>query len=172
MIADRSTLEEVTAFLHDESAALDEHRPQDWLDLLTEDFEYVVPLVEIHEDPTRSPYHATAFLDHESKGGLTLKLLRAQSDYAWAQRPSGFLRHFVTNVRVVGTAEGNGSGTDEVVVRSNVLVTWTRDPEGPLLTSAGRLDHLRRTGDGLRLSRRTVFLDTAHPHASQLWVVY
>ena len=166
--ADRALVDAVTAFLYDESAALDEHRPQDWLDLLTEDFEYLVPLVEIYEDPARSPYHPTTFLDHESKGGLALKLLRAASDYAWAQRPTGFLRHFVGNVRVMGTAER----PDDVVVRSNVLVTWTRDPEPTRQMSAGRLDHVRRSDDGFRLSRRTVFLDTAHPHAAQLWVVY
>lgn len=161
---------EVTAFLYEEAAALDEHRVDDWLDLLTDDFDYVIPIVEVYEDPHRSPYHEHGFLDRESKGSLQLKLTRRESEYAWAQRPAGFLRHFVTNVRVVGEP-GNGDES-ELVVSSNVLVSSTRDPEPPQLFSAGRLDRLRRTPAGLRLAHRRVHLDTATPRAAQVWVVY
>lgn len=161
---------EVSDFLCEEAAALDEHRVDDWLNLLTEDFEYVVPLVEIYEDPHRSPYHEHGFLDRESKGSLRLKLTRRESEYAWAQRPPGFLRHFITNVRVVDHEET--AAGDELDVRSNVLVSFTRDPEPPQLFSAGRLDHLRRTPDGLRLAHRTVHIDSATPRAAQVWVVY
>lgn len=165
---DRDLLAEVTAFLHDESAALDERRPEDWLALLTDDFEYLVPLVEIYEDPDLSPYRDEAFLDRESAGSLRLKLTRVDNEYAWAQRPTGFVRHFVANVRVAEADDAPG----ELEVRSNVLVSWTRDPEPTQLFSAGRIDRLRRVEDGLRLARRTVHLDTAHPHAAQVWVVY
>jgi 3-phenylpropionate/cinnamic acid dioxygenase small subunit len=57
----------IWTFLIEEASALDEHRHDDWLGLLTEDFVYEMPVPRSQEDPGRSPYDSPNFLAHESK---------------------------------------------------------------------------------------------------------
>ncbi|GGT65907.1 aromatic-ring-hydroxylating dioxygenase subunit beta [Streptomyces atratus] len=158
----------VTQFLHEESAALDEARYEDWLAVLADDFQYEIPLPVTPESPYAEQYSRSMPLSLESKGSLRFRFERLASDYAWADRPRHFLRHFVSNVRV-----GPGERPDEWIVRSNVLVARSRTSEPTTLASAGRHDLLRGSArDGFVLASRTVYLDVEVPHASQLIPVY
>ena len=159
----------LSAFLMEESAALDERRYDDWLALLAEDFVYEVPVPLSREDPALPQYADGLYLAHESKSFLAMRFARVGSDYAWAERPAAFVRHFVSNVRVLdGGAEEGGRWT----VASNVLVTRSRLPEPTALSSAGRRDVVVETGAGLRLQQRVVFLDSELPNDSQTSVIY
>ncbi|MGI8901354.1 MAG: aromatic-ring-hydroxylating dioxygenase subunit beta [Nocardioides sp.] len=157
-------------FLVEESAALDERRYEDWLGMLTDDFVYEVPVPLSREDPSL-PQHADGlFLAHESKSFLTMRFTRVQSDYAWAERPTAFIRHFVSNLRVVD--EGAGSDGGRWTVATNVLVMRSRLPEAPSASSAGRRDVIVETDKGLRLQHRVVYLDSELPTDSQTSVIY
>jgi 3-phenylpropionate/cinnamic acid dioxygenase small subunit len=160
-------------FLVDESAALDERRYQDWLGLLTDDFVYEVPVPVSREDPGLPQHAEGLYLAHESKSFLSMRFARVASDYAWAERPAAFLRHFVSNLRVLD--DGTDGGTDgrgRWTVATNVLVARSRLPEPTSLSSAGRHDVIVETAEGLRLQHRTVFLDSELPNDSQTSVIY
>lgn len=158
----------ITEFLFDESAALDEARHDEWLDMLADDFEYHVPIPISPESPYASQYSERTSFSRETKGSLKLRFDRIASEYAWVERPRHLLRHFVSNIRVVP------GGTDgEWTAKSSVLVARARPTEPTTLTTAARTDVIRGSvTEGFRLARRTVYLDVGVPHASQLIAVY
>jgi 3-phenylpropionate/cinnamic acid dioxygenase small subunit len=156
-------------FLVEESAALDERRYTDWLAILTDDFVYEVPVPLSREDPGLAQHAEGLWLAHESKSFLSMRFARVASDYAWAERPAAFVRHFVSNLRIL---DGESTGTGRWTVATNVLVTRSRLPEATMLSSAGRHDVIVETPDGLRLQHRTVYLDSELPNDSQTSVIY
>jgi 3-phenylpropionate/cinnamic acid dioxygenase small subunit len=158
----------ITQFLYEESAALDERRHEDWLSMITDDYQYVVPVPMAREDPELPRFSESSVLAWESKSSLEYRFERMKSEFAWAERPPPFLRHFVDNVQVAGTADPG-----EWLVKSNLLVVRSRMPEPMAFASAGREDVIRGDVDGgFRLARRTVYLDTETPTASQLGILY
>ncbi len=157
-------------FLVEESAALDERRYQEWLGMLTDDFVYEVPVPVSREDPGLPQHAEGLYLAHESKSFLSMRFARVESDYAWAERPGAFLRHFVSNLRVLDA--GPVDGGNRWTVATNVLVARSRLPEATSLSSAGRHDVIVETPDGLRLQHRTVYLDSELPNDSQTSVIY
>jgi ethylbenzene dioxygenase beta subunit len=149
----------VEGFLYREAELLDGWRLRAWLDLLTEDVRYRVPIriAKERSDDERAGISTEMFHLDEDIHSLQLRVERIETGFAWAEDPPSRLRHFVTNVRVDDEDEGGG----ELAVRSNVLVyrsRWDR-PEHDLL-SGERHDVIRRVGDELRLAARTVVLDS------------
>ena len=169
-VTDTDLRNRLADFLVAESAALDERRYQDWLDMLTEDFVYEVPVPLSREDPGLSQYAEELYLAHESKSFLSMRFSRVDSDYAWSERPAAFVRHFVSNVRILD--QEASAGTGRWTVATNVLVARSRLPEPTALSSAGRRDVVVDTGNGLRLQHRIVYLDSELPNDSQTSVIY
>jgi 3-phenylpropionate/cinnamic acid dioxygenase small subunit len=159
---------EIHDFLVEESAALDEHRYADWLDMLTDDFVYQIPVAHSREDPGLAPYSEELCLAHESKSFLSMRFDRIKSDFAWAERPAAFGRHFVSNLRIRHVDDEAGRWW----VSTNVLLTRARQPDPMSISSAERRDVLVRTASGWLLAQRTVFLDTEVPTDSQLVAIY
>jgi 3-phenylpropionate/cinnamic acid dioxygenase small subunit len=155
----------LAGFVLNEAALLDERRYERWLELLTDDFEYLVPMPLVREDPELPAYDERAWVACETKETMALKLLRASSDYAWADRPAPFTRRFVSNVRAMEYGDG-------LLVHSNVLVSRTRRPAPPSLFSAGRHDVLVPVGTSWRLRHRTVYLDNELTTGQQISFVY
>lgn len=148
---------EVEGFLYREAELLDGWRLREWLGLLTDDVRYRVPIriAKERSDDPRAGVSTEMFHLDEDIHSLELRVDRLETGYAWAEDPPSRLRHFITNVRVAGSAD------KELVVRSNVLVyrsRWDR-PEHDLL-SGERHDLLRRVDGDLRLAERTVVLDS------------
>jgi ethylbenzene dioxygenase beta subunit len=150
----------VEEFLFREAELLDENRLREWLGLLTEDVRYQVP-IRISKEQGAEPgitgvatdgFHLDE--DHES---LEMRVERIETGFAWAEDPPSRLRHFVTNVRIEPSSEGE----EELAVRSNVLVYRSRW-DGPRyeLLSAERRDLLRRVDGDWKLARREVILDS------------
>lgn len=160
---------QLLGFLIEEAAALDERRYGDWLELLTDDFVYEMPVPLSREDPALPQYASGLYLAHESKSFLSMRFNRIGSDYAWAERPAAFVRHFISNLRILHDTELD---VGRWLVATNVLVVRSRLPEAAVLCSAGRHDLIVATGDGLRLAHRTVFLDAELPSDSQISVIY
>jgi 3-phenylpropionate/cinnamic acid dioxygenase small subunit len=156
-------------FLIEEAAALDERRYDDWLGILTEDFLYEVPVPLSREDPGLPQHAEGLYLAHESKSFLEMRFARVSSDYAWAERPAAFVRHFVSNVRVL---DGATTETGRWTVATNVLVVRSRLPEPTTMSSAGRHDVIVETPEGLRLQHRTVYLDAELPTDGQTSIIY
>lgn len=158
---------EIEQFLYQESELLDSNRQGEWLDLLHDRFMYRVPVPVAREEPTQAQHDPVLEYANESKSFLTMRFHRIDSDFAWAERPSAYVRHFVSNVRIHTEVEGQAW-----TVTSNVLVTRARQPEPPSLASARRVDRVERHGDRLLLRERIVYLDTEVPNDSQLGAIF
>jgi phthalate 3,4-dioxygenase subunit beta len=146
---------EVVDFLYAEADLLDRGEHRAWLDLLTDDIRYVVPVrVTTAHSLDGSALEDMAHFD-EDRYSLRKRVERFETEHAWAEDPPSRTRHFVTNIRC-----REGDGDDEVVAESNLLLFRSRgDIRDHDLLSGRRNDTLRRTPGGLRLARREVILD-------------
>lgn len=158
---------EVEQFLVDESELLDSNRQNEWLDLLHESFIYRMPVPVAREEPTQNQYDSVLEFANESKSFLEMRFGRVSSDFAWAERPPAFVRHFVTNFRISAL-----EGDDAWAVRTNVLLMRARQPEPPVLASAERHDRIERHDGKLLLCERIVYLDAEIPNDTQLGTIY
>ena len=149
--------EEVLEFLYREAEVVDAGRFEEWLDLMTDDVQYRMPVRltrERGEAPDRSDQMQFFWDDHQT---LELRVRRLRTDFAWAEDPPSRTRHFVSNVRVAP-----GPQADELNVRSYVLIYRNRgDVAGYELISGERHDVLRKARGGWRLARREFVVDQA-----------
>jgi 3-phenylpropionate/cinnamic acid dioxygenase small subunit len=158
---------EIEQFLIHEADLLDTNRQGEWLDLLHEDFLYRIPVPIAREDPSQSRYDDVMEFANESKSFLAMRFQRIESDFAWAERPAAFVRHFVTNFRMTTIVDDQAWS-----VRTNVLVIRARQPDPPVLSSAERCDRVERESGHLLLRERVVYLDAEFPNDSQLAAIY
>ncbi|WP_369192204.1 3-phenylpropionate/cinnamic acid dioxygenase subunit beta [Streptomyces sp. R08] len=162
--ADRDTHFEVEQFYFEEAALLDDGRYADWLDLLAEDLDYWMPTrtnrLRRQQALSVAARGEAAFYD-ETKESLAWRIRRFDSGMAWAEDPPSRTRHLITNVMVrhVDPAEQEGFTDGDLWVRSAFLVYRNRLEREENVFAGGRTDILRRTTDGLRITRRTILLD-------------
>ena len=141
-------------FLVEEAALLDAADYPGWLDLLTEDIRYLMPVrVTTARGAGFSTQPGMGHFD-EDMYALRKRVQRLATDHAWTEDPPSRTRHFVTNVRTFA------DDRDDLRVESALLLFRSRgDTREPSLISAGRTDLLRATPDGLRLARREITVD-------------
>ena len=141
-------------FLVEEAALLDAADYSGWLNLLTDDIRYVMPV----RVTTARGAPASNGMDHfdEDLYALRKRVQRLATDHAWTEDPPSRTRHFVTNVRTFRAGPG------ELDVESALLLFRSRgDTRDADLISAGRADLLRETPGGLMLARREITVDEA-----------
>ncbi|MBO9521298.1 MAG: hypothetical protein J7518_07155 [Nocardioidaceae bacterium] len=161
-----STRDEIVEFIHHETHLMNAERYDEWLGLLHEDFEYLMPMPVLRDDPAQPRHSERSLLAWESVSSLTLRFERILTDFAWADRPPAFHRRHLTAVRVAETDQPHrlAVSADEIVFRSRV-------PEGSTITSALREDIVDVSGEP-RLVRRTVLLDVDRPDLAQIALLY
>ena len=100
-----------------------------------------------------------AFYD-ETKESLAWRIRRFDSGMAWAEDPPSRTRHLVTNIVVHHADSDQGTGPDDLVVRSAFLVYRNRLEREENVFAGRRTDLLRRSPDGgLKVARRVILLD-------------
>ncbi|MFF0447507.1 3-phenylpropionate/cinnamic acid dioxygenase subunit beta [Streptomyces sp. NPDC004609] len=142
-------------WLVDEAYLLDAQEYEEWLELLTEDIHYLMPVRVT--TALGSGYDTSPGMAHfdEDKYSLSRRVARFLTEHAWTEDPPSRMRHYVTNVRTFATAD-----PDHLVAESAVLLFRSRgDVNESALVSAGREDLLRRGPDGWLLARRTILTD-------------
>jgi 3-phenylpropionate/cinnamic acid dioxygenase small subunit len=146
---------EVADFVYDEAELLDERRHREWLDLLTDDIRYVVPVrITTAHSLDDSALSDMGHFD-EDRYSLAKRVERFETEFAWAEDPPSRTRRHITNIRVREREIEN-----EFAVRTNLLIFRSRgDIHEHDLLSAVRDDVLRRVGNQLRLASRYVLLD-------------
>ncbi|MDR7510609.1 MAG: 3-phenylpropionate/cinnamic acid dioxygenase subunit beta [Armatimonadota bacterium] len=148
---------EVLEFLHHEAELLDDGRLDEWLELLTEDVSYAMPVRLTRERGQEPAVSAEMQFFQDDLATLRLRVRRLRTDFAWAEDPPSRTRHFVANARVAP-----GPTPDEVDVRCNVLVYRNRGASAASdLISGERRDRLRRVGGAWKLARRVFVPDQA-----------
>jgi 3-phenylpropionate/cinnamic acid dioxygenase small subunit len=163
---------EIERFLVEEASLLDARRYDEWLALLHDEFSYHVPVPLSREDSRSERYDDVMEYANESKSFLEMRFRRIKSDYAWAEHPAAYMRHFVTNFRVDCLDPRPGSTNPTWLTRTNVLLVRARLPEPPVMTSAERHDVIERAEGRLLLRRRDVYLDTEVPDDVQLGIIF
>ena len=147
---------EVEQFLFHEARLLDERKFDEWLDLLTDDIHYWMPIRrttmarEIEKEFTEPG--AMAFFD-DDKDYLTLRVRKMSAGNAWSEDPPSRTRHFATNIRVVEIQD------DDVSVEANFHLYRTRLDSDEDSWIGHRKDVLRRVNGGFMLACRHVFLE-------------
>lgn len=145
---------EVHRFLVVEAELLDERRYREWLDLLTDDIVYRMP-VRVTTSPE---LHGTLDgMEHfsENRWSLQRRVDRFATEHAWTEDPPSRTRHLVSNVRAYP-----GEREDETIARSYLLIFRSRlDTREPDFVVGERTDVLRRVDGSLRLARRDFLVD-------------
>ena len=142
---------EIEEFLYREVHLLDEHRLEEWLDLFTDDAEYVVPLREHVQGDVEPAGHP---IMKDDKLMLTARVRKHATGMSHVETPRSMTTHLVTNVLV---EEGRSPGELEVV--SNFLVRQARKLRDEAWWMGRRRDRLRRVDGRWKIARREVLLD-------------
>lgn len=146
--------QEVQHFLIQEAELLDERKWEEWLELLTEDIRYRMP-VRVTKEHTLEK-SVLDNMDHfdEDRFSLEKRVERLATEYAWTEDPPSRTRHFVTNIRVYEQEE------EEALAKSYVLLFRSRgDERPPDIISAERIDVLRRVEGQLKVASRRIIVD-------------
>lgn len=151
---------ECTAFLFYEAELLDAWKLEAWIALLTPDVDYRIPVRTTRMKKDGEGVSRKAYVLAEDLSSIRMRAKRLESDFAWSENPRSRTRHMVANVRISpGDAAGGAPGC--VSVKSNVAVFCHRgDEPSPVILTGERQDILQNTGDGWRLKKRLVLLDT------------
>jgi len=159
----------VEQFLYREARLLDERRFHDWLELLTDDIRYWMP-VRTSRYPKRS--RAIVILDEdryvedelaqegelalldETKQSLSMRIARLDTGMAWAEDPPSRTRHLITNIEVEA-----GDTDADLTVYSNFLVYRTRGETEQDFFVGQREDILRSVAGAWKIARSKIVLD-------------
>lgn len=147
---------EVEQFLYHEARLLDERKFDDWLDLLTDDIHYWMPIrrttmVRDIENEFTAP-GAMAFFD-DDKAYLAIRVKKMAAGNAWSEDPPSRTRHFVTNIRIVDI-QG-----DEITIEANFHLYRTRLDSEEDSWIGRREDVIRRSDGNFMIARRHIFLE-------------
>ena len=149
-------------FLVDEAYLLDAQQYEMWLDTLTDDIRYVMPVrFTIARgagfDTSAGQGPGMAHFD-EDKYSLSQRVARFATEHAWTEDPPSRLRHFITNVRTFECDDPDDRA--HLIVESAELLFRSRgDVNESALVSCGREDLLRRCGDTWKLAQRNIIAD-------------
>lgn len=150
---------EAEEFLYAEADLLSAAEYTAWLDLLTDDIDYWVPVVGTVESRRKvtnvvQDREGLSYMS-ETKATLKMRVDRLGFGDAWAEIPPSRMIHFITNIRVT---EADG---DEISVRSNLYLYRSRIETEEDTYYGQRYDRLRRVDGTWKLARRKVILAQA-----------
>jgi 3-phenylpropionate/cinnamic acid dioxygenase small subunit len=161
---DRTVQQDIQEFMFREALALDERRFRDWLEFLSEDITYDVPLRVVREGLAEWELSPNGRIFQDNKQTLEVRVRRLETDFAWAEQPPSRTRHYATNV-LVDAGEQDG----EYEVSSYCLIYRSRgDSIEPNFVSVFRKDLVRKTSDGYEIARRWAAIDQAVINAHNL----
>lgn len=148
---------------------LDNRWYKDWLELLDGDFTYRMPVPITPDNPVAPHYDASAFVIDETRETLADHWVRRLEpdmwEIAWAEVPPVRFRHFITNVRV------RILGDSRYDVRSNVLLSATRQSDQSNFMAVERYDTIEESSNGFRLLSRFVVPETTVFGLPQLRII-
>jgi ethylbenzene dioxygenase subunit beta len=110
--------------LYAEARLLDSEQYEDWLDMLTEDIHYYMPMpVRYAREEKKTGSRAMeANIFNDRKQHLKLRIARFGTGFVWAENPQNHLRHVISNIEVFPTdTEGEWQVLSVVTVHRNRL---------------------------------------------------
>jgi 3-phenylpropionate/cinnamic acid dioxygenase small subunit len=153
---------EIEEFLFAEADLLDERHYDQWLDLLSDDVRYWMPMArnfqfgESAREWTRE-LEDLAWFD-EGKTTLTQRVQQIMTGIHWAEEPASRVTHMVSNVSILAVAPSIEEPR-EVTARCRFLVYRNRLQDEIDILVGKRTDVLRRQDSGWKIARREIRLD-------------
>ena len=156
------TREEIEDFLYAEAALLDQWRLQEWLELLTDDATYQIPPTDLPDADARN----TLFIVADDALRIRSRVKQLLGKTAWAENPKSRTRRMISNVRVLGSEDGNIRVTANFVVyrmRYELVDTYVGRYEYSLTLVEGKL----------RIRERKAILDleALRPHGKVSFIL-
>lgn len=148
---------EVEDFFALEAECLDERRFDDWLEMLSEDIRYFMPMArnvsfeDVANEYTREQSDANWFDD--GKAELRSRVAQIQSGDHWAEEPRSRTTHFVAGVRVAD------ADAETITVKSRFVVCQNRLASDIDVFIGKRVDRLVRHQQSFLVAHRTIVLD-------------
>ena len=154
--------DEIEQFLYQEAELLDERQFEDWLDLLTEDIRYWMPMRrnvkfgELDREFTREGQDINWF--DEGKDTLVRRVNQILTGVHWAEEPLSRICHSVSNVQILKATPSMSQPT-EVAVKCRFLIYRNRvQTETDFLV--GKREEVLRNVDGQwKIAQRKIILD-------------
>jgi len=154
-------MREIEDFLHAEADLLDEREYDRWLELLTEDIVYWMPMrknvsfANRHRDITDE--NDVAWF-HDDKETLRKRVKQIQTGLHWADEPISRVSHLITNIRLTEPLSTLAEGARATTKCRFIVYRNRLESETDLLVGR-REDTLTRLDGQLRLARRKIILD-------------
>jgi p-cumate 2,3-dioxygenase beta subunit len=151
---DHALVAEVTSFLTREADLLDSWLLLDWLVLLTDDIQYLVPPLDI---PTGA-VGEILFMIADDRVRVESRVRQLLGKSVWSEMPRSRTRRLLTNIHA--TADG-----DEILALANFAVWQFQQGETDTFVGKARY-RLVREGQRLRIRERRMMLDMEYlrPH--------
>jgi 3-phenylpropionate/cinnamic acid dioxygenase small subunit len=145
-------------FFLEEAELIDNGRLEDWLELMTDDFTYRIPVRVTREKAAATEFSELASHMDETKSSMEMRVTRAYSEYNWAEDPVSRTRHFLTNFR----AKQSHGNPDELQYKINFLIYRGKfDQPNYQFLSGERHDTIRLVDGQWKLAKRLILLDHA-----------
>ena len=154
--------QEVHEFLCAEADLLDERRYEEWLDLLTDDISYWVPMrrnVQFgHWDTENTRQGRDMNWFDEGKATLRLRIKQITSGVHWVEEPSPRVSRMISNVHAI-RATPSLEEPEEVSVKYRILIYRNRLEDSTDIFAGKREDVLRKVDGEWKICKRTMLLD-------------
>jgi 3-phenylpropionate/cinnamic acid dioxygenase small subunit len=154
---------DVQDFLYMEAELLDSRRFKEWLDLLTDDITYFMPMrrnVKFGQHAARentAQGFGISWFD-EDKWTLTKRVEQILTGVHYAEEPLSRICHMVSNVQLLDIRP-DLQNPSEVDVKSRFLVYQNRIEYETYTFVGKRTDMLRWTESGWKVAKREIILD-------------
>ena len=149
--------EEIAEFLHAEAELLDERHFEEWLDLMTDDIRYFMPLRRNvafgqHGESENTGAGEVCWFD-DDKETLVKRVRQILTGKHWAEEPLSRVCHMVSNIQILELA------LPEVTVKCRFLVYRNRLQDEVDIFVGKRQDLLRKVNGRWKIAKRTILLD-------------
>jgi 3-phenylpropionate/cinnamic acid dioxygenase small subunit len=154
-------MREIEDFFYNEADLLDEREYDEWLDLLTEDVVYWMPMRKNVSYANRKQ-DITAEDDvawfHDDKETLRKRVKQIQTGVHWADEPISRVSHLITNIRLTEPIAALDEGA-KVATKCRFIVYRNRLESETDFLVGRREDTLTRLHGELKIARRKIILD-------------
>jgi 3-phenylpropionate/cinnamic acid dioxygenase small subunit len=154
-------MREIEDFLYREADLLDEREFLAWLELLTDDVSYWMPMRKnlAFSDLARemTGEDDIAWL-HDDKETLTKRVQQLLTGVHWIEEPMSRVTHMVSNIRLQNPLISIGEG-ESFTVTSRFLVYRNRLETETDVFVGRRHDTLRREGGALKIAGRKIIIE-------------
>ena len=154
--------DEIEQFLYQEAELLDERRFEEWLDFLTEDIRYWMPMRrnvkfgELDREFTREGHDINWF--DEGKDTLVRRVNQILTGVHWAEEPLSRVCHSVSNIQILDATPSFSQAT-EVSIKCRFLVYRNRVETETDILVGKREDTLRNVNGQWKIAQRKIILD-------------